>query len=800
MTIQPHERKQHKKEKENPLFEKSLQTLEFHKVLEKLAFCAVTPAGKEKTLSLRPHIHLDDVAQAQEETAAAVSCILEKGSPSFSGVKPVGASLSRADRGGSLNTRELLEIGAVLRATTRAKDYGESQEKTSISHLFYSLTPDRGLEDSIFNCIIGENEIADSASSELATLRRHIRGTEAKVRDILQKLLSSSQAQYLQESLITMRGGRFVVPVKSEHKNAIPGLVHDVSASGSSFFVEPMAVVNANNELREWQAKEEKEIARILAELSANCAAKKMDIEENYSLLILLDVIFAKGQLALQMDGMKPALSMKKMELLKARHPLLDKKTAVANDIFLGGDFDTLMITGPNTGGKTVTLKTVGLLTLMSQCGLHIPVSDQSTVRIYQQVLADIGDEQSIAQSLSTFSSHMTNIVGILEVASKDSLVLFDELGAGTDPTEGAALATAIISWARQAGANIIATTHYAELKLFAMTTDGVENASCEFDVETLAPTYRLLLGVPGKSNAFAISRRLGLSDTIIDNAIASLEGDSLRFEDVLTQLEEKRLEMEKSRTDFEEMKRKAKAHEDNARGYKERLERQLDSAKEKARKEAQSIIDEAREASDLVFAELKDMKKKQKKESDWQKVNEGRTGVRRVLNEAEAKASQGNQVEVAPTTRPAVVGDVVELISMGTRATVIEVSKEVLRLEAGILKITAKQKEVRVLEGVKPEKPVIPKASKRTLNLKATPSEVDLRGMESLEALAVVAQFLDGAVMGKLESVCIIHGKGTGVLKAKVRDYLKTCRYAKSYRPGLYGEGEDGVTVVELR
>ncbi len=783
-----------------PLFEKSLQTLEFPKVLEKWANHAVTAEGKEKICAMIPLFYLDEVETAQEETAAALAMILAKGSPAFSGVKAVGANLSRADRGGTLSTRELLDIGGVLRATTRAKDYGDSTERTQISHLFYSLTPDRFLEEEIFTSILGDNEIADSASSELASLRRKIRGTEAKVRDILQKLLASPSAQYLQEAIITQRGGRFVVPVKSEHKNAIAGLVHDVSASGSSFFVEPMGVVNANNDLRELQAKEEKEIQRILAELSAKCASQKMDIEENYRLLIFLDVIFAKGQLALAMGGMKPALSTTKMELMQAKHPLLDPKTAVPNDISLGEHFDTLMITGPNTGGKTVTLKTVGLLTAMAQCGLHIPANDQSVVRIYQQILADIGDEQSIAQSLSTFSSHMTNIVKILEVSGGDSLILVDELGAGTDPTEGAALATAIISTARNHGANIIATTHYAELKIFAMTTAGVENASCEFDVETLAPTYRLLMGIAGKSNAFAISRRLGLPESVIHLATSHLNSDTLRFEDVLSQLEEKRQEMEQTKAEYAELKRKAQAHEDNARGYKERLERQLDSAKDKARKEAQAIIDEAREASDLVFAELKDMKKKQKKEQDWQGVNEGRTGVRRVLNDAEKKAMEGNKVETLPPTRPAVVGDVVELISMGTRATVLEVKGQNLKLEAGILKISAKQKEVRVLEGVKPDKPKVQKASKKTLNLKAAPREIDLRGMESLEAISVVEHFLDGAVMGKLESVSIIHGKGTGALRNAVRSYLKTCRYAKSYRAGLYGEGEDGVTVVELR
>lgn len=730
-----------------------------------------------------------------------MNLITLRGSPSFYGVKPVALSLSRADRGGSLNTRELLDIGAVLRATQKAKDYGESQEKTSISHLFYSLAPNRPLEEAISTSILGEQEIADAASSELASLRRKIRGTEAKVRDILQKLLTSSQAQYLQETLITQRGGRYVVPVKAEHKNAIAGMVHDVSASGSSFFIEPMGVVNANNELRELQALEEKEIARILAQLSVQCATHRMDIEDSYKLLIFLDLIFAKGQLSLSMQGRSPSLSTQKLELKQARHPLLDPKIAVSNDLSLGETFDTLMITGPNTGGKTVTLKTLGLLTLMTQCGLEIPVGEDSTLRIFSQVYADIGDEQSIAQSLSTFSSHIKNIVGILEVADQDSLLLFDELGAGTDPVEGAALASAIISYARMLGSTIAATTHYAELKHFAMTTQGVENASCEFNVETLAPTYRILQGIPGKSNAFAISRRLGLSDSIIQAATEKISGEALRFEDVLSQLEEKRQELESEKMALAELKRKAAAHEENARGYKERLERQLAQAKEKAQKEAQEIIHQAREASDLVFLELKDMKKKQKKSQNWEEVNQGRTGIRKVLNDAEANASKNAKIEAPPPTREAKAGDVVELISMGTRATVLEVTKEgTLKLEAGILKITAKQKEVRVIEGVTPPKPNIPKISKRTLNLVSAPSEVDLRGMETLEALAVLEQYLDTATLGKLETVRIIHGKGTGALRKGVRSFLKTCRYAKDFRAGLYGEGEDGVTVVTLR
>ena len=526
------------------LFEKSIKTLELPRVLELLADCAATEEGKEKCLSLRPMTDRDDVERAQQETTAAVKMLVLRGTPGFSGVKPVAASLQRADMGGSLSTRELLDIAAVLRCTRSVGEYGGGEEKTPISHLFRALTPNRFLEDSISNSILGEDEIADSASPELASIRRHMRASEAKVRDILQKLISSNQAKYLQEAIITIRSDRYVVPVKSEHKNAIPGLVHDVSSSGSTFFIEPMGVVKANNELRELAAKEKKEIERILAQLSAECAAHKEDILEDYQLLIWLDTIFARAQLSVKLDCSEPALSDKYLRLRGARHPLLDRKKAVANDLELGEHFDTLVITGPNTGGKTVTLKTIGLITLMAQCGLHIPAKDDSTVRIFHRVLADIGDEQSIAQSLSTFSSHMTNIVGILDEADGDSLILFDELGAGTDPVEGAALAAAIIEYARSMGSAVAATTHYAELKVYAMTTAGVENASCEFNVDTLAPTYRLILGIPGKSNAFAISRRLGLPEYIIDKAAERLDAENVRFEDVLTRLDQQRQEM----------------------------------------------------------------------------------------------------------------------------------------------------------------------------------------------------------------------------------------------------------------
>ena len=785
------------------LFEKSMATLELPQVLALLADCAATLEGKERCLALRPLTDLDDVARAQEETSAAVKMLILRGSPGFSGVKPVSASLQRADMGGSLSTRELLDIASVLRCARGARDYGDSEEKTVISHLFRSLTPNRFLEDSITNSILSEEEIADSASSELASIRRHMRSTEARVRDILQRLISSNQSKYLQESIITIRSDRYVVPVKAEHKNAIPGLVHDVSSSGSTFFIEPMGVVKANNELRELAAREKKEIERILAELSAQCAAHKEDIGEDYTLLILLDTIFARGQLSLKMEASQPGLSERYLRLRGARHPLLDKKKAVANDLELGDRFDTLVITGPNTGGKTVTLKTLGLITLMAQCGLHIPAKSDSTVRVFRRVLSDIGDEQSIAQSLSTFSSHMTNIVGILKEADGQTLILFDELGAGTDPVEGAALAAAVIESARELGALVAATTHYAELKVYAMTTPGVENASCEFNVDTLAPTYRLVMGIPGKSNAFAISRRLGLPEEIIDRAAARLDAENVRFEDVLTKLDQQRQEMEKDRAEARRLKLEMEQSAGKAREYRKRLEEERSKVVEKAQAEARAIIQEARDASDLALSELKELKKRQ--DLDWQQVNDGRAEARRLLNEAERSiGGAAQEPEAPPPTRPARAGDTVELVSMGTRASVLSVNKDdTLQLQAGILKITAKQDEVRVVEGEtqsQKEARRIVQRAQHTLRAAAAPSEIDLRGMMTDEAIAVLDRFLDTAMMGKLESVTIIHGKGTGAVRKAVREHLKRSRYIKSFRPGRYGEGEDGVTVAELR
>ena len=786
-------------------FEKSMQTLELPRVLDMLADQAVTEEGKDKARRLRPETDPVEVTALLAETTAAVEKMVLGGSPAFAGVRPVAGSLQRANMGGSLNTRELLDIAKVLAAARSAKEYGEgdAEKKTPIDVLFHSLLPNRFLEDKITGSIVGDGELADSASPELASIRRHMRATESKVRDILQRIISSSQAKYLQESIITQRSGRYVVPVKSEFKNEIPGLVHDLSGSGSTFFIEPMGVVKANNELRELQAKEEKEIDRILAELSAEAASFREDINLDYELLIRLDVIFARAKLSNKMHAMAPGLSTKGLNLRRARHPLLPPKTAVANDLSLGETFDTLVITGPNTGGKTVTLKTIGLLTLMAQCGLHIPAGDGSVIKVCKRVLADIGDEQSIAQSLSTFSSHMSNIVGILEETDDETLILLDELGGGTDPVEGAALASAIIDHARSLGAMVAATTHYAELKVYAMTTPGVENASCEFDVETLAPTYRLLVGIPGKSNAFAIARRLGISEEIIQDAAARVDAENVRFEDVLTKLDHQRQEMEKEQRQAAQLRREMEEASAKAQAYRDQLQKEKEKAEASAKAQARAILDDARRTADQVFQELGDMRKKAQKEQNWQKVNDQRAGLRHKLNEAEDKLGARPQAAVPPMLRPAKKGDTVTILKTGTQASVLSVNKDgVLQLQAGILRITAKQDEVRVVEGETQSQKAAKQYIRRTehkLRSLGAKAEVDLRGMTTDEAELTLAQFLDRAMVSNLTQVTVIHGKGTGAVRKAVHAYLKRCKGVASFRLGRYGEGEDGVTIVEL-
>ena len=790
------------------LMEKSLQTLEFPAVLELLAAQAVSDETRERVRSIRPSTDRGEVNLLLQETTAARKMMDIHGAPALSNLRPVAASLQRAHLGGVLNTRELLQIASVLRTTRNVASYsGVGEEKTCIHSIFKSLTPNKYLEEKISGAILSEDEIADNASAELADLRRKIRVTSGKAREVLQRIISSSSAKYLQEAIITIRSNRFVVPVKAEFKGSIPGLVHDVSASGSTYFIEPMGAVKANNELRELLSKEEAEIQRILASLSREAASFREDILQNYDLLLALDLIFARGKLSYQMNGMEPKLVEDGGFVFRhARHPLLDKKKAVPIDLELGQTFDTLVITGPNTGGKTVTLKTAGLLTLMAQCGLHLPVDDGSQVSIFEKVLADIGDEQSIEQSLSTFSSHITNIVKVLGEADDRTLLLFDELGAGTDPVEGAALATAIIEESRSLGAKVMATTHYAELKLYAMTTAGVENASCEFDVETLRPTYRLLIGIPGKSNAFAIARRLGLPEHVIELAGGHLDRQNVQFEDVLSKMERQRQEMEAEKREAARLRLQMEQDAAAAKEHRKRLETERAKMLDGAREEAREILAEARAVSNTVFHELDQMKKKQKEGQDWQNVNQQRSALRQRINQADEKfhARSLPQEEEEPT-RPAQVGDTVELKRMGTRAQVLQVNKDgSLQLQAGILKISAKQTEVRVVDAPKhnAQKQMRRMVRRVQSQMRASGArpELDIRGMTGDEGVAMVDRFLDDAVMAHLTTVTIIHGKGTGALRQAVQQHLKTCKYVKGFRLGRYGEGETGVTIVELK
>ncbi len=786
------------------LYEKSLRKLELDAVLELLAEQASSEDAKARCRALQPLTDADDIRRLQEQTAAASRLLVQKGSPGLGGIKDVSESLARADRGGCLSAGELLKIAGVLRCARTVKNYAEADAVSSVlDSYFLSLMGNKYLEEKIDTSIISEEEIADAASSELADIRRHIRIQSAKVRESLQKIISSpTYAKFLQEPIITIRSDRFVVPVKSECKGSIPGLVHDVSASGSTFFIEPMQAVNANNEIRELFAKERQEIERILAELSVEAAAYRDHINENFELLVQLDCIFAKARLAQKMKAVMPEIRTDgKLELKNARHPLIDPKKVVPISVRLGDDFDTMVITGPNTGGKTVTLKTIGLLTLMAECGLQIPADDGSCVSVFEKVLADIGDEQSIEQSLSTFSAHMRNIVEIISLCDSHSLVLFDELGAGTDPAEGAALAIALIEYCRGCGAHVAATTHYAELKLFAMRTAGVINASCEFDVESLQPTYRLLIGIPGKSNAFAISRKLGLSEHIIEKASDLINENDANFEDVLNQLEQQRQAMEAARQEAERLRIQTEQNKKQADAYYNEMKRERDKAVAKARQEAQHIIEDARRTANAVSEELKQMRKQMKDTMDAQGVNLRQAELRRSLNEAEAKlAGEKEQPKRPAPTREIRVGDTVELLKIGSKASVLAINKDgSYDLQAGIMKITAKPDEVYLLEEQKTKITRKPQTSHRELKLEAACPELDIRGMASDEMLGVLGMFLDNAYMGHLPTARIIHGKGTGILRAAVHAELRKCKYVKKFRLGTYGEGEDGVTIVEF-
>ena len=787
--------------------EKSYITLELPAVLEMLAAQAESELGKAAARELQPSANREEVRRRLTETSDAARLMTLRGSPSFSGARDIRPALERARLVGALNTRELLDIAGLARCARLCKAYlaEEKNEKTSIDSLFHALRANKYLEERIYTAIPAEDEIADSASSDLADIRRKMRAASARAREALNKILSSpSYAKALQEPIITMRSDRYVLPVRADHKSAVPGLVHDISSSGMTLFIEPMAAVKANNELRELAAKEKLEIERILAELSAECAEHADDFAEDCVLLVRLDLIFAKARLAYKMDASAAELSDRSINLRRARHPLLDPAKAVPIDLNLGEDFDTLVITGPNTGGKTVALKTIGLLSAMNQCGLHIPASDGSTLPVFSHILADIGDEQSIEQNLSTFSAHMKNIVEILDTCEDRSLVLFDELGAGTDPTEGAALAIAIIEHARKCGAMIAATTHYAELKVYATNEQGVQNASCEFDVETLRPTYRLLVGIPGKSNAFAISKRLGLDESIIRDAGDRIGTETQSFEATIEKLEQTRHALERERETAAAHLRKAAEEEKKASQLRAELSVRLEKAEIKARRDAQRILDEARETAESVYAELDEMRRHANDEQQADEINRARTELRRRLNEKEASLREQEELPAQQdqkSSRKLQAGDTVRIKAMGVKAEVISVNKDgTVNLKAGIMNVTAREDEVLLLEGEKKKPQKTAPAVSAGTRLMHVASEIDLRGMESLEGVLAAERYLDSAAMAKMKTVTIIHGKGTGALREAIQQMLKRNKLVKSYRLGRYGEGETGVTVVELK
>ena len=789
------------------MLEKSYVTLELPAVLEMLAAQAESELGKAAAKELQPSTNAEEVRRRLQETSDAARLMTLRGSPSFSGARDIRPALDRARLGGALNTRELLNIAELARCARLCKAYiaEEKNEKTSIDSLFHALRANKYLEERIFTAIPAEDEVADSASSDLAEIRRKMRAASARARDALNKILSSpSYAKALQEPIITMRSDRYVLPVRADHKSAVPGLVHDISSSGMTLFIEPMAAVKANNELRELAAKEKLEIERILAELSAECAEHADDFSEDCVLLVRLDLIFAKARLSYKMEASPAEISSRGINLRRARHPLLDPAKAVPFDLNLGEEFDTLVITGPNTGGKTVALKTIGLLSAMNQCGLHIPATDGSTLPVFSHILADIGDEQSIEQNLSTFSAHMKNIVEILEKCEDRSLVLFDELGAGTDPTEGAALAIAIIEHARKCGAIIAATTHYAELKVYATNEPGVQNASCEFDVETLRPTYRLLVGIPGKSNAFAISKRLGLEESIIQDASNRVGTETQSFEATIEKLEQTRHALEREREEAAALRRKAAEDERKASQLRAELSVRMEKAEIKARRDAQRILDEARETADSVFAELDEMRRHANDEQQADEINRARSELRRRLNEKEAVLRENDDLprqEDKKSSRKLQPGDTVQIKAMGVKAEVLSVAKDgTVNLKAGIMNVTAKEDELLLLENEQKKKQKAASVAGTGARLMHVASEIDLRGMESLEGVLAAERYIDSAAMARMKTVTIIHGKGTGALREAIQQMLKRNKLVKSYRLGRYGEGEAGVTVVELK
>ena len=775
------------------------QTLELDKILQMLAEETAITDAKELALSLEPQKSLEKCEKLLQETSDAHMLIGRFGAPSFGGIMNVTNPLRRAEAGGALSAGELISIAQALRVLKGVKDWRSKSAgvETSLDGRFISLYTNPNLMDKINTCIISEDELSDNASRELSTIRRNIRVASSKAREVLDKIIRSSTYQkYLREAIVTQRDGRYVVPVKAECRNMVAGLVHDTSSSGSTVFIEPMGVVNANNEIRVLQGKEEAEIERILFELSGSCACCASDIIDSYKTLVELNLIFAKAHLAYRMKASLPKLNQNGViDLKKARHPLIPTDRVVPVDLYLGKDFDTLVITGPNTGGKTVCLKTLGLLTLMAMCGLMIPASENSELSFFHRVLVDIGDEQSIEQSLSTFSAHMTNIVSILKLSNSSSLCLIDELGAGTDPVEGAALAVAILETLRERGAKIAATTHYAELKEFALKTAGVENGCCEFDVKTLRPTYRLLIGVPGKSNAFAISSRLGLEDKVIEKAKLLTSSESRQFEDVVESLEQQR---QKLADEIEEAQQRTV----EAQKAKEAAEKELENAKKEAKREIDYAKRQASELTTKTRAQayaLLDELDKTKREQRADSKSAIKKGIRELEDTADPVAEQKESDYKLP--RELRVGDKVLIFDIDKKAEVLEKpEKGTVLVQAGIIKTRVKLSNLRLL---KDEKVTAPKRPDRKITkdvTRSTSTEIDVRGMSADEAVITVDSAIDSCVMSNTHTLTIIHGKGTGVLRAEIQKFLRHHKSVKRFRLGAFGEGESGVTIAELK
>ena len=790
--------------------QKALTSLEYYKIIDRLTEKASSPMGRELCRRLLPSANIEEIRLMQVQTRDALTRLFQKGSVSFGSVKDVRSSLKRLEIGSALGIQEILSICALLENTSRVKAYSRNDRSDapsdSLDTMFQQLSPLTPLSAEIRRCILSEDEISDDASPALRQIRRNMKITNDRIHTQLSGLVSGSARTYLQDTVITMRNGRYCIPVKAEYKGQVPGMIHDQSSTGSTLFIEPMAVVKLNNDMRELELQEEKEIEVILADLSQQIAMEQEAIALDFTLMVQLDFIFARAALAMEMNGTEPIFNEEGRVLLKkARHPLIPKKQVVPIDIRLGDSFDLLIITGPNTGGKTVSLKTVGLLTLMGQAGLHIPALDRSELSLFHEIYADIGDEQSIEQSLSTFSSHMTNIVSFLEKADSRSLVLFDELGAGTDPTEGAALAISILSYLHEKGVRTMATTHYSELKVYALSTPGVENACCEFNVETLRPTYRLLIGIPGKSNAFAISSKLGLSDDIIQRAREQISEQDESFEDVLSSLEENRVTLENERLEIQKYKQEIQDLKSQLETRQEKLEAQRDKILKKANEEAHKVLEEAKEYADQT---MKLFHKFQKNNVDTSAVERERQELRRRMNKAESKMAEKNKPQKPSkelTAKDIHPGDSVKVLSMNLKGTVGSRpdSKGYLFVQMGIIRSKVHLSDLELVDEPVITTPSLQKTGAGKIRMSKSSSistEINLLGRTVDEAISELDKYLDDAYIAHLKSVRVVHGKGTGALRKGIHDYLRRQKHVASFRLGEFGEGDAGVTIVEFK